>query len=315
MCSILFHYFTFPFTQAFFVCVIMWNTARLDKVNSTPCDMAASDSIDDSKPVPQAVAFHSIQDKFPITDCDMDSCINYFICNNKKEYFIYFYSEKDSRQSEKSHILSDIWKNDQHLDDLREKTYFTEDPTKACFFVILFDLTDLQEITSQNSHDVEAAIYALPHWNNTGTNNVILFLTDNQQNQDFLWDINTKKAIVAQTAFKKRQFRVGFDILIPPVVPLKLKQKRNSPQKNLWKDFPRLTPAFRGNMIAMLSYVDTASSDTANVETLEGEFTSEFKLHFQLQRDLQRIKTSPRISKTKKKVGRATRVAFSYSNC
>ena len=140
---------------------------------------------------------------FPSTDCDMDSCINYFICNNKQEYLIYFYSEKDSRQSEKSHILSDIWKNDQHLDDLREKTYFTEDQTKACFFVILFDLTNMQEITSQNSHDVEAAIYALPHWNNTGINNVILFLTDNQQNQDFLWDINTKKAIVAQTAFKK----------------------------------------------------------------------------------------------------------------
>ena len=250
---------------------------------STPCNKAASIPVDDAK----SVGFHNVQNKVPVTDCDMDSCIHYFICNNKKEYLIYFYSEKDSKQSLKSYILSDIWKNNQHLNDLKNKTYFTEDPTRACFFVILFDLANFQGINSENtSRDVEEAIYALPHWNKDGTNNIIIFITDNQQNQDFLWNINTKKAIIAQTAFKKGQFRRGFDVVIPPVVPLKLKPKPNSPEKNLWKEFPKITPAFREYMISMVSYVDTTSTDSSNIESVEGEFTSEFKLHFQLQRDL-----------------------------
>ena len=62
-----------------------------------------------------------------------------------------------------------------------------------------------------------------------------------------------KKAIIAQTAFKKGEFRRGFDLVIPPVVPLKLKPKPNSPEKNLGKEFPRITPAFREYMISMVS--------------------------------------------------------------
>ena len=44
------------------MCVIMWNTARLDKETSTPCNNAASAPVDDAKisgrvPVPKAICF------------------------------------------------------------------------------------------------------------------------------------------------------------------------------------------------------------------------------------------------------------------
>ena len=259
----------------------MWNTATLDKGNTEPCSSAGV-PVEDSNP---NGLISNFQDRLSLTDCDMDSCIHYFICNNKKEFLVYFYTEADSRQYFQSYILSDIWKDDQHIQNLRNKTYFTHDPTTACFFVVLLDLTNFQKISKTSSRDIEKAIYSLPYWNNDGTNNIILFLTDSQQNQDFLWNVNTKKAIIAQTAFKKGQFRREFDILIPPVVTSELQPGTNRLRKNLWQEFPRLTPAFREYLISMLSYVDS-SPGSANIETKENEFSNEFKLHFQIQRDL-----------------------------
>ena len=254
---------------------MMWNTARLERENYpynrpiVPADMNSASFV---------------HDRFSPVDCDMDSCIHHFICNSKKQYLLYFYTEKDSRQSLKSYILSNMWENDKHLKDLRNKTYFTADPTRACFFVLILDLLKSRRLNGRNtSREIEEAIHSLPHWNNDGTNNIIIFLTDSQYNQDLLWNINTQKAIVAQTAFKKRHFRRGFDIVIPPVVPFRV--PKTSP-RNLWQEFPRLTPAYRKYLISMLSYVDTSHNEFSNIETTESEFTSEFRLHFRIQSDL-----------------------------
>ena len=261
---------------------MMWNTARLEKGNSDPCNNHVAPI--DTNPVGY------LHERFSPTDCDMDSCIHYFICNNRKQYLLYFYTEKDSRQSLKSYIFSNMWKGDKHLDDLRNETYFTTDPTRAWFFVLILDLTNSQRLNGRNtSREIEEAMYSLPHWNNDGTNNIIIFLTDSQHNQDLLWSINTQKAIVAQTAFKKRHFRRGFDMVIPPVVSLRVKPVQNSP-RNLWREFPKLSPAYRQHLISMLSYVDTSPSKLSNIETTESEFTSEFRLHFQIQSDLHNSK-------------------------
>ncbi len=196
--------------QALFVCVIVWNTARIERSEQGDDEARCKGSSTNKQ---QTSSYRSDTEALTHTPspCDMDICVDYIRCNPNKQFLLYFYTEADSDSS----FLTTQWAGNKHLDAVKSRTYFTNDPHRACFFVIVIDTWHPGADNKPESSEVEHALHSLPHWNKDGANNIIVHFTRSQSTQDILWRVNTGKAIISQSAYRREHFRPDYDILLP----------------------------------------------------------------------------------------------------
>ena len=86
---------------------------------------------------------------------------NYSRCSIASNFTVYFY--------DRDHYQIDTFVKDSVQLALQSNPYVTEDPERACVFVVLIGQTD-------RSH-LKDYLQSLPHWNGNGQNHLLLYLT------------------------------------------------------------------------------------------------------------------------------------------
>ncbi|KAJ3606875.1 hypothetical protein NHX12_026393 [Muraenolepis orangiensis] len=66
--------------------------------------------------------------------------------------------------------------------------------------------------------DPAAQLKALPYWRADGRNHLLLHFSRKSMTQNFLYNVSTGRAAVAQTTFLEQQYREGFDLVVSPLV-------------------------------------------------------------------------------------------------
>lgn len=125
--------------------------------------------------------------RFPL--CSMDACFNYTQCGNSSELLIYTYNLPAPPQRFFSRI--------------NESRYFTNDPTKACIFLVFLDANNPWPPHPKT----------LPHWNN-GLNHALVIFADKWSQKGPPQD-SIGLASVLATDLHETTYRAGFDISIP----------------------------------------------------------------------------------------------------
>ena len=135
--------------------------------------------------------------------CQMDTCFDFSKC--KSGFKVYAYPEAEKVSPKYSEILSAV----------RRSRYYTEDPSKACLFILSIDSLDRDVLSKVYVKNVPEKIKELDLWNG-GQNHVIFNLysgTWPDYTEDLGFDIG--KAMLAKASIAEAKFRPRFDIALP----------------------------------------------------------------------------------------------------
>ncbi|KAG4074562.1 hypothetical protein HA402_005627 [Bradysia odoriphaga] len=168
----------------------------------------ASDSDDDaisSKNVP-------LLNRNKKQPCRMETCFDFTKCY--EDFLVYVYPPEplNSLGAAPPHSLN----YQKILSAITESRYYTNDPTKACLFVLGLDTLDRDSLSEDYVRNVPQRLQRLPYWNN-GRNHVIFNLysgtwPDYAENS---LGFDTGEAILAKASMSVQQIRPTFDISIP----------------------------------------------------------------------------------------------------
>ncbi|XP_024372133.1 uncharacterized protein [Physcomitrium patens] len=158
------------------------------------------------EPVPQIVAKEVVQEcpKTPwyaknrswhypasLPLCSMDSCFDYSRCDNADELLIYTYY-KPGLEPQRYFLR------------INESKYHTDDPEKACLFLVPFDNIDPWHFQK---------VEELPYWNG-GMNHIVLTFSDKYRRLAPT-DEKIGNASIMASDMQETMLRPGFDISIP----------------------------------------------------------------------------------------------------
>ena len=88
------------------------------------------------------------------------------------------------------------------------------------FYCRFFDLRDFITVFCKSAVDAEAAtkwLKSLRFWRGDGRNHLLVYLSRQTTVQNPLVQVDTGRALVAQSNFLKEQFRYGFDIALSTI--------------------------------------------------------------------------------------------------
>ncbi len=157
----------------------------------------------------------------PVTNhhsCTYETCFDFSRCPIFKPFSIYVYNMHSPFYFELlySNLLDEI------VASLSDKHTITEDPNSACIFLI---------VVGPLKTDSQVNLETLPHWEDHGTNHLVLDLSYGQTLQ--LEGKLINQAIFASVFAPSN----GFDVLLTPIL--------KDFDQNSWKYLPTHLPAFR----------------------------------------------------------------------
>lgn len=76
----------------------------------------------------------------------------------------------------------------------------------------------MQEPVMPKPTELEQQLHSLPYWRTDGHNHLIINLSRKSETQNFIYNISTGRAMIAQSTFYDAQYRPGFDIVVSPLV-------------------------------------------------------------------------------------------------
>ncbi|KAF5285697.1 hypothetical protein FQA39_LY16503 [Lamprigera yunnana] len=187
-----------------------------------------------------------------VNECRMETCFDYSRCH--KDFRVYIYPPDDALLP--SHSYQKL------LGVLEESRYYTNDPNKACLFILSLDTLDRDRLSSDYVRNLQLRIQRLPYWNN-GQNHVIFNLysgTWPDYSENGL-DFDPGMSILAKASVSMNNMRPGFDISIP-LFHKKHPEKGGEPGFVVSNNFPlnkSYLLAFKGKR-----YVHGIGSETRN---------------------------------------------------
>lgn len=176
--------------------------------------------------------------------------------------------------------------------------HFTTDPKVACIYLVLVGealAVPGGQSSFINSTNVpaktldEELLHKLPYWGGDGRNHVLLNFARSSSvhdsrdtstgGRDIFVGIDTGRAMLVQSTFKRFTFRAGFDIITPPIL--------GPPGGDIWQDYPSMLPARRRYLLSFqgeihyLSYLVTTKEATVKsvAETAGNVDESDLKEH------------------------------------
>jgi len=146
--------------------------------------------------------------------CRLRSCFDYARCPLTSGFPVYVYDTGSYPWGERIDPLV------RQAFNAAAKTniYITSDASVACLYVVL--VGELQESSAPlpPPSELEQQLKALPYWRADGRNHLLLHLTRKSMTQNFLYNVSTDRAAIAQTTFLEQQYREGFDLVVSPLV-------------------------------------------------------------------------------------------------
>lgn len=182
--------------------------------------------------------------------CRMETCFDPTRCRDELKVYVYP-SEGPSSPSYRKVTSA-----------LRQSRYATDDPSRACLFVLGVDTLDRDPLSPDFVHNVPQRLRRLPFWNG-GRNHVVFNLYSGTW-PDYAEDalgFDPGQAVLAKASSSAARFRPGFDISLP-LFHRQHPEKGGEPGSGSASGFPadkRYLLAFKGKR-----YVHGIGSDTRN---------------------------------------------------
>lgn len=170
--------------------------------------------------------------------CRMNSCFDYSRCSVTSKFPVYLYEPGDN--------LVTPFQLDQFLKysvthAVNTSPHMTYDALIACIYIVLIGEPSPGGDTM---NELEQYLHSLPYWHGDGRNHIIVNLARTAASHDMFDGVNTGRAIVAQSSFYESQYRMGFDILLPPSMSIS--------HGDVWDQLPFISPARRKHMLSFL---------------------------------------------------------------
>ncbi|XP_044306209.1 exostosin-like 3 [Varanus komodoensis] len=144
--------------------------------------------------------------------CRLHNCFDYSRCPLTSGFPVYVYnSDQLSFGSSLDPLIKQAFES-----TVRTNVYVTENANIACVYIVL--VGEMQEPVMPKPTEVEQQLHTLPYWRTDGHNHLIIHLSRKSETQNFLYNVSTGRAMIAQSTFYDVQYRPGFDIVVSPLV-------------------------------------------------------------------------------------------------
>ena len=142
--------------------------------------------------------------------CTMETCFDYSRCSLFSEFPVYVYDSKIDIEP----LLPESEIVEQVASLLSEKSpYITSNAQQACLYVVVIGELEENVFSSVG----ESWLHALPYWRGDGRNHLLVQVSYHKTVQNILKNVDSGRAILAQSNFETNQMRLGFDIVLPPL--------------------------------------------------------------------------------------------------
>lgn len=166
-------------------------------------------------------------------NCKMESCFDFSRCSLVSGFPVFFY---DPYEFSVENLHLDQFILNSFSEYIENNVYRTKEPDMACIFVLV--IGEIKQVSMPSPNDLQDLLQGLPHWNGDGRNHVLINLASSSKTKDLFREVNTGRAILAQSAFIYSAFREHFDVVIPPAFSL-------SAHDTAWKGLPLVSPLRR----------------------------------------------------------------------
>ncbi|NXI41103.1 EXTL3 protein, partial [Galbula dea] len=145
-------------------------------------------------------------------NCRLHNCFDYSRCPLTSGFPVYVYNSDDYPfGSSLDPLIKQAFEA-----TVRTNVYVTENANIACVYIVL--VGEMQEPAMPKPTELEQQLHSLPYWRTDGHNHLIINLSRKSETQNFLYNISTGRAMIAQSTFYDVQYRPGFDIVVSPLV-------------------------------------------------------------------------------------------------
>ncbi|NXJ09458.1 EXTL3 protein, partial [Odontophorus gujanensis] len=145
-------------------------------------------------------------------NCRLHNCFDYSRCPLTSGFPVFVYNSDDYPfGSSLDPLIKQAFEA-----TVRTNVYVTENANIACVYIIL--VGEMQEPVMPKPTELEQQLHSLPYWRTDGHNHLIINLSRKSETQNFLYNISTGRAMLAQSTFYDVQYRPGFDIVVSPLV-------------------------------------------------------------------------------------------------
>ncbi|XP_070209496.1 exostosin-like 3 [Littorina saxatilis] len=231
---------------------------------------------------PQRIIFDaSVSETVPPTSsprrCMMESCFDFSRCSLVSGFPVFFYDPEDYESPDslpvEEFVLTSV------VSSLSQNMYLTDDPSSACVFVVLMGEAKLGPVYKGKMENI---LHELPHWNGDGRNHLLLNLARTNKNTDYFVNVNTGRAVIAQSSFLSTPFRNNFDVIIPPSL--------GHASGDVWFQLPPLSPARRKYLVSFWGeYIPSSQSSR---QTDFQQFGDSYDARDQHGRNLKQVQES-----------------------
>lgn len=147
-------------------------------------------------------------------NCRMETCFDFTKCY--ENFLVYIYPQEYGMQNSLG-ATPPISQNYQKiLSAIQESRYYTQDPEKACLFVLGIDTLDRDSLSEDYVRNVPSRLQRLPYWNN-GRNHLIFNLYSGTwpDYEEHSLGFDPGMAILAKASMSVQSMRHNFDVSIP----------------------------------------------------------------------------------------------------
>ncbi|OCT81434.1 hypothetical protein XELAEV_18028254mg [Xenopus laevis] len=145
-------------------------------------------------------------------NCGLHNCFDYSRCPLTSGFPVFVYN---SDKYPFGNLIDPLIR--QALEaSVRNNVYVTENANNACIYVVL--MGEMQEPVMPKPTELEEQLHSLPYWRTDGHNHLIINLSRKSETQNYLYNVSTGRAMIAQSTFYDSQYRPGFDIVVSPLV-------------------------------------------------------------------------------------------------
>lgn len=210
--------------------------------------------------LPRSLHASSLPAKFPSISakaaalCTMNQCFDHSRCSLSSGFPVYLY-DPDVYSVVRNTFDIDGFLKTTIKQTLGYNAHLTKNPKTACVFFVLVGEA-LLETNSVSQDDRSSqktmqkplnatSLRYLPFWGGDGRNHVLINLSRRDLSAgsaNAFQGEDTGRAMLVQSSFGERQFRSGFDVVVPPVL--------GPPGGDVWQECSPMVPARRKYLLS-----------------------------------------------------------------